>query len=108
MSGFRKVGVCPFNCNAITVPDVPISENPDGAGADQDENESDDSDSADSSAECDLEETGTNVMDVDGDAAQTTTFNPFVPDPALKRGETGWLLRILKNSYFINNLAQLN
>ena len=35
MSGFSKVGVCPLNSNAITVPDVPISENPGDAGADQ-------------------------------------------------------------------------
>ncbi len=90
VSGFRKVGVCPFNSNAITVPDVPISENPDDAGVDQDGNESDDSDSADSSAECDLEETGTNVMDVDGDAAQTTTFNPEQVQLFKTRRENGY------------------
>ncbi len=35
-------------------------------------------------------------------------FNPFVPDPALKRGETGWLLRIFKNSYFIARTFRLH
>ncbi len=34
--------------------------------------------------------------------------NPFVPDPALKRGETGWLLRIFKNSYFIARTFRLH
>ncbi len=36
------------------------------------------------------------------------TFNPFVPDPALKRCETGWLLRIFKNSYFIARTFRLH
>ncbi len=35
-------------------------------------------------------------------------FNPFVPDPALKRGETGWFLRIFKNSYFIARTFRLH
>ncbi len=33
---------------------------------------------------------------------------PFVPDPALKRGETGWLLRTFKNSYFIARTFRLH
>ncbi len=35
-------------------------------------------------------------------------FNLFVPDPALKLGETGWLLRIFKNSYFIARTFRLH
>ncbi len=35
-------------------------------------------------------------------------INPFVPDPALKRGETGWFLRIFKNSYFIARTFRLH
>ncbi len=35
-------------------------------------------------------------------------LNPFVPDPALKRGETGWLLRIFKNSYLIARTFRLH
>ncbi len=35
-------------------------------------------------------------------------FNPFVPDPTLKRVKTGWLLRILKKSYFIARTFRLH
>ncbi len=35
-------------------------------------------------------------------------INPFVPNPALKRVKTGWLLRILKNSYFIARTFRLH
>ncbi len=35
-------------------------------------------------------------------------FNPFVPDPALKRVKTDWLLRIFKNSYFIARTFRLH
>ncbi len=35
-------------------------------------------------------------------------FNPFVPNPALKRVKTGWLLRIFKNSYFIARTFRLH
>ena len=82
VNGFRKVGVCPFDSTAITVPDVPTSKDPDDTGeapgdtgADQGGNESDDSGNADLSAECGLtEETESHVMDVnDDDAAPTLT-----------------------------------
>ncbi len=35
-------------------------------------------------------------------------FNPFVPNPALKRVKTGWLLRIFKNSYIIARTFRLH
>ncbi len=34
--------------------------------------------------------------------------NPFVPNPALKRVKTGWLLRIFKNSYVIARTFRLH
>ncbi len=34
-------------------------------------------------------------------------LNPFVPNPALKRVNTDWLLRIFKNSYFIARTFRL-
>ncbi len=35
-------------------------------------------------------------------------INPFIPNPALKRVKTGWLLRIFKNSYFIARTFRLH
>ncbi len=40
--------------------------------------------------------------------SQLCQLNPFVPDPALKRGETGWFFRIFKNSYFIARTFRLH
>ncbi len=37
-----------------------------------------------------------------------TLLNPFVPNPALKWVKTDWLLRILKNSYFIARTFRLH
>ncbi len=89
VNGFRKVGVCPFDS---TVPDVPMSENPDDTGADQGGHESDDSASSDPSAECDLtEETGSRVMDVDNDAAQATTLTPAQLELFETRYENGYV-----------------
>ncbi len=40
--------------------------------------------------------------------ADNNMRGPFVPDPALKRGETGWFLRIFLNSYFITRTFRLH
>ncbi len=46
--------------------------------------------------------------DVPVGSQNITKVNPFVPNPALKRVKTGWLLRILKNSYFIARTFRLH
>ena len=91
VSGFRKVGVCPFDSTAIAVPDVPTSESPDDTNADQGGNESDDSAGADPSAECCLAEDVSHVVDVNDDAAQPTTLTPAQLELFETRYENGYV-----------------
>ena len=67
ISGFRKVGVCPFDSSAIVVPDIPMCE----STVVKNESSSESEDEANSSAECGLtKETG----------FSSATQNAFTPE----------------------------
>ena len=91
VSGFRKVGVCPFDSTAIPVPDGPTCENTDDAGVNADGNESDDSGDDDPSAECALTEAEPDVMDMVENTAQSTTLTPEQLELFETRYENGYV-----------------
>ena len=77
ISGFRKVGVCPFDSTAITAPDVPVNEDEPGGEPSDDEAGGDESDEENNPfVECSLMDDGeSHAVNMDGCATQAT-FTP--------------------------------
>ena len=96
ISGFRKVGIYPFDATAISVPDVSVCENTDeicATGSDVAEYELDESEDENNlSTECGLSEETTVCGEVEEGGAVKATFSSAQVDLYETRFENGYVL----------------
>ena len=90
ISGFRKVGVCPFDSTAITAPDIPMNEAGHDEAGDELPDESDEENNP--SVECGLmEDAESHDVNMD-DRATQATFTPKQLELFNARLDNGYVL----------------